>query len=64
MALGMDVGLGPGHIVLDGDPAFPQTGAQSPIFGPSIVAKRSPISATAEHLLLTGFPTSLLLFIT
>jgi len=36
MALGMEVGLGPGHIVLDGDPAPPQKKqtAQPPIFGP------------------------------
>jgi len=34
MKLGMEVGLSPGHIVLDGDPAPPQKGAQSPIFGP------------------------------
>jgi len=33
MPLGTKVGLGPGHIVLEGDPA-PQTGAQQPIFGP------------------------------
>ena len=46
--------LCPGHIVLDGDPASPpQKGAQqSPTFRPtSIVAKWSPISATAERLL-------------
>ena len=31
MKLGMQVGLGPGHIVLDGDyPAPPQKGAQQP----------------------------------
>ena len=30
--LGMHVGLGPGHIVLDGDPAPPQKGAESPKF--------------------------------
>ena len=49
---GMEVGLGPGHNVLDGDPAPRRKGAQQPpIFGPmSIVAKRSPISATAELL--------------
>jgi len=48
----MEVGLGPGHNVLDGDPAPRRKGAQQPpIFGPmSIVAKRSPISATAELL--------------
>ena len=101
MPLGGQVGLGPGHIVLDGDPAphrkgaqqppplfrpcllwpnglmdqyaswyggrplprphcvrwgpsspIPRKGQQSPSFRPeSIVAKRSPISATAEHLL-------------
>jgi len=98
-ALGMEVGLGPGHIVLDGNLLpFPKKGTQPPtIFGPcmlwpngwmdqnatwykdrprprphcvtwgpsspshkghspqniwpmSIVARRSPISATAEHL--------------
>jgi len=78
MPLGMEVGLGPGDIVLDGDPAPPRKG-QPPTFRPglgpghvvldgdpapppkghtpstnfqpvSIVAKRSPISATAEHL--------------
>jgi len=31
MPLGTKVGLGPGHIVLDGDPAAPK-GAQPPIF--------------------------------
>jgi len=33
MKLGMQVGLGPGHIVLDGDPAPSPKGAQPPIFG-------------------------------
>jgi len=33
--LSMEVGLGTGHIVLDGDPAPPhQKGKQPPIFGP------------------------------
>ena len=33
--LGMEVGLGPGHIELDGDPAHPPKGAQQPpSFGP------------------------------
>jgi len=53
MPFGTDIGIGPGHIVLDGDLAFalPQRGT-APSFRPmSIVAKRSPISATAEHLL-------------
>jgi len=36
MSLGMDVGLGPGHIVLDGDPAPPpgEKGHSPQIFGP------------------------------
>jgi len=33
MALGIEVGLGPGDIVCDADPAPPK-GAQPPIFGP------------------------------
>ena len=49
----MEVGLGPGD-VLDGDPAPPPmergTAASLPLFGPSVLAKRSPISATAELL--------------
>jgi len=50
MPLGTEVGLGRGHIVLDGHPAPPRKGSQQPpTFRPmSIVAKRSPISATAE----------------
>jgi len=40
MKLGMEVGLGAGQIVLDGDPAPPK-GAQPPNFRPmSVVAKR------------------------
>jgi len=50
MPLGIEVGLCPGHIVLDGDPAPPTA---PPYIRPMpIVAKRSPISATAELLLL------------
>ena len=37
MALVMDVGLGPGHIVLGGDLASPKKGAQPPIFGPRLL---------------------------
>ena len=52
--LGMEIGLVPGHILLDGDPAPPHPPSKMdtvPNFLPmSIVAKRSPISATAEHL--------------
>jgi len=52
MPLGMEVGLGSGDTVLDGDPAPSRKGAQqAPTFRPmSIVAKRSPISTTAELL--------------
>ena len=52
MPLGTKIGLGPGPIVLDGDPApLPNKGGTAPNFRPiSIVAKWSPISATAEHL--------------
>ena len=38
MKLGMQLGLGPGHIVLDGDPAPPPPKGQSPlIFGPYLL---------------------------
>ena len=52
MPLGREVGLGPGHIVLDGDPAPPSRKGHSPhSFRPMyIVAKQLPISATAEFL--------------
>ena len=41
MRLGMEVGLGPGHIVLDGEPALPppQKGAQPQIFGPFLLRR-------------------------
>jgi len=38
MPLGTEVGLGPGHIVLDGDPASPRKmGTAPPIFGPCLL---------------------------
>jgi len=47
--MGTKVGFGPGDLVLDGDPALPERDTAVPTFRPmSIVAKRSPISATAE----------------
>ena len=47
MPLGTEVGLGPGEIVLDRDPAPPLKDVQPPSFRPMpVVAKRSPISAT------------------
>jgi len=55
MPLGREVGLGPSHIVLDGDPSPPRKRGITSNFRPmSIVAKRSPISTTAEHFLNTG----------
>ena len=39
--LGMQVGLGPGHIVLDGDPAPPQkVGGAPPNFRPMFIAAK------------------------
>jgi len=37
MKLGKYLGLGPGHIVLDGDTSPPKKGAQPPIFGPCLL---------------------------
>jgi len=56
--LGMVVGRGPGHTVLDGDPgpSSPSPKGHSPPnfrFMP-IVAKRPPISATAENLYISS----------
>ena len=52
LPLGKEIGLGPGHIVLDWDPVGTQPPtAAPPHFRPMpVVAKRSPISATAELL--------------
>ena len=52
MPLGKEVGLSLRQIVLDGDPVGNEPPQQLPHFRPLlIVAKRSPISATAERLL-------------
>jgi len=63
MPLGMEVGIGPGDFALDGDPAFPtERGTAAPTLRPmSIVAKRSPISATAE--LLFNFVSDFVFFL-
>jgi len=52
--LGTEVDLGPGHIVLDEDPAPPpaKEAQQPPLFGPCLLWPLSPISATTELLLL------------
>ena len=49
MKLGMQVGLGPGHIVLHGHPAPPPPKGGPNLRPISVVAR--PISATADHLL-------------
>ena len=51
MLLGTVVGLGPGHIVLDGDAAPPTERDTTPTFRPMSIVERSPISATVELLL-------------
>jgi len=51
MLLGKEIGLDPGDIVLDGDPAPPtERGTAAPTFRAMSIVKRSPISATAELL--------------
>jgi len=55
MLLGTEVGLGPGDIVLDGNPTPPQKLAQQPHYSVSVLAKWSPISATAELLFAWRF---------
>ena len=37
MPLGVEVGFGPGHIVLDGDPARPPPNGHNPILGPYLL---------------------------
>jgi len=50
--LGTEIDLGPGHIVLDGVPAPAKGAQQPPLFAPCLLWPRSPISATAELLLI------------
>jgi len=51
MPLGTEIGLDPGDFVLDWDPGLSQKRDTAPDFWPmSSVAKRLPISATAELL--------------
>ena len=50
MLLGTELGLGPGHIVLDVDPANPKKGTTPSFWPMSIVARWLPISATSEPL--------------
>jgi len=55
MPLDTEVGLGPGHNVLDGAQLHSRKGVQQPacLRTMSTEAKRSPISATTELLLYT-----------
>jgi len=49
MKLGMELGLSPGHIVLDGDPApLPKRGTTSHFLAMSVVAKR--LDGSRYHL--------------
>ena len=53
MALRMEVGLGPGYIVLDGDPApLPQKEGRAPNFRPIFIATKR-LDASRCHLLWT-----------
>jgi len=54
MPLARAVGLGPSDIVLNGTELPPKRGTSPTFRSMSIVAKRSPISATAELLLNPG----------
>jgi len=60
MSLGMEVGLAPGHIVLDGAqlPRAPKGAHQPPHFSHmSVVGKRSPISLVARRWRVTSIIT-------
>ena len=62
MPLDTEVGLGPGDIGLDGTQLPKKGDTAAPTFRPmSIVAKRSPISATAELLFTAPGPPDLYL---
>jgi len=65
--LGVEVGLGPGHIALDGDPApLPQRGT-APLFGPSLLRPNGRMDQDAtwyvvglgpDDIMLDGNPAS------
>ena len=56
MPLGIEVRLGPGDIMLDGDPAFPPKRARPPVFGPCLLWPRGRLS----QLLLSSYHFRLL----
>jgi len=52
MPLSMEVGLGPGHIVLDNDPPpLPPKGNSPQFLAHGYCGRTVAVSATAEHLL-------------
>jgi len=55
MPLGIEVDLSPGDFVLDGDPAPPQKGAETPIFGPRLLWPNSCVDQDAMALILRYF---------
>ena len=61
MTLGVEVGLGPGHIVLDGEPALlPKKGGRVPNFRRIfIVAKRMEVGLGPGQIVLDGDPALL-----
>ena len=64
MALGMEVGLGPGDFLMDGDPATPRKKRTPthPIFGPCLLWPNgwTPLGTEVDlgpgHFVLDGFP--------
>jgi len=50
MKLGMQIGLGPGHTVLGGNPAPLPKVTEPPIFGPYVVAMAKWLNESRCHL--------------
>ena len=72
MSLGMELGLGPGDFVLDGDPAIPPQGGGAvplpPIFGPCLLCQTAgwmklvlgmEVGLSPGHFVLDGDPAPL-----
>jgi len=65
MPLGIEAGFGPGHIMLDGDPAPSPTEGYSPTFRPMLIVVKA--SQTAEWIKMplgtkAGFGTGNIVF--
>jgi len=68
MPLGMEVGIGPGHTVLDGDPAPPLSTGHSPQFSAHVYCgqtagwRKMPLATEIDlspgHFVLDGDPAS------